>query len=178
MIRRSFGAGLGVAIVAACSPVVTQTSAPTAAPAALVSPAVSTYTGAPPGPAATSTAADVAAAAAAVDAYTRLLVQGDWSSAYAALAPASRAQWGSLANFKYERSAYFKSVAGRYTVVPAPIDMGSIADWLPGTYGTAIDASHAVLVEVDYPALAGNNAGYGLYLVAPGSAGLLIFDVR
>ncbi|HYK95599.1 MAG TPA: hypothetical protein VE011_07035 [Candidatus Dormibacteraeota bacterium] len=145
----------------------------------MASPSASALTAAPSSPAATATAADIATAAAAVDGYTRLLVKGDWSAAYALLAPASRDHYGSLANFTYERAAYFKSVAGRYTVkIPAPADVGSITDWLPDTYGTSVDLGHTVLVEVDYPALAGNNAGYGLYLVAPGSGGLLIFDVR
>ena len=171
--------GLVVLVLGACSPVVTPAPMPSASLAAVGSPSASKPTAAPSGPPGTATAADIAAATAAVDAYTRLLVKGDWSAAYAMLAPASRDVYGSLANFTYERAAYFKSVAGQYTVtVPAPGDTGPITDWLPDTYGTPVDLAHTVLVEVDYPALAGNNAGYGLYLVALGASGPLIFDVR
>lgn len=38
--------------------------------------------------------------------------------------------------------------------------------------------AHALLIEVDYPALAGNNAGYSLYIVNPTATGLEIYDVR
>jgi hypothetical protein len=177
VLRQAIATGLIVAL-GACSPTVTP-SPSVFATGPEASPVGSARTTGPTGPAATATAADVSAATAAVDAYTRLLVQGDWAAAYAALARASRDHWGSLANFTYERAAYFKSVAGRYTVVvPALAERGPITAWLPETDGTPIDLGHTVLVEVDYPALAGNNAGYGLYLVAPGAAGLLIFDVR
>ena len=177
MHRPGIAAGIVALLLVACSPVVTPAPSLSTSPPASPSPA--TPTAAPSGPSGTATAADIAAATAAVDAYTRLLVKGDWSAAYAMLAPASRDVYGSLATFTYERAAYFKSVAGKYTVtVPATGDTGPITDWLPDTYGTPLDLAHTVLVEVDYPALAGNNAGYGLYLVAPGASGLLIFDVR
>jgi hypothetical protein len=95
------------------------------------------------------------------------------------LAASSRAHWGSLATYTYDRSAYFKSVAGRYTVnTPAPGSMAPITDWAATMYGPPLDLAHAVLVEVDYPNLAGNNAGFNLYVVQPGADGLDIFDVR
>jgi hypothetical protein len=35
-----------------------------------------------------------------------------------------------------------------------------------------------VLVEVTYPALAGNNAGYTLFIVNPTASGLRLYDAR
>jgi hypothetical protein len=121
----------------------------------------------------------IAAAKGAVQAYTRLLVNGDWAAAFASLAPASRTQWASLETFTEERSAYFKSVHGKFTVIaPAPKYSGSIMDWQSAMFGATLDVTQAVLVEVDYPALALNNAGYDLFIVQPGEAGLEIFEVR
>lgn len=122
---------------------------------------------------------DIAASKAAVTAYTQLLVEGKWSGAYGALAPQSRSGWASEAAFASDQAAFFKSVAGQFTVnVPSPSDQGPITDWAPEMRGASLDLGHAVLVEVDYPALRGNNAGYNLYIVQPGPAGLEIYLVR
>lgn len=129
-------------------------------------------------PAQTPSPADVTAAAGAVDRYTADLVRSDCAAAWAMLGQTAQEHYGSLASFTYERSAFFKSVAGRYTVTPQSTDAGPITDWLSGTYGASIDLRHAVLVEVSYPALAGNNAGLDLYIVNAGPNGLEIYDVR
>lgn len=124
------------------------------------------------------TAAEVATAKAAVEAYTRLLVKGDWTAAYAALAPASRTPWGSLSKFISERSAFFKRVADRFSVsIPAPGSLMPIESWQGEMYGVPIDLERAVVVEVDYPAL-DNIAGWDLFIVQPGGNGLQLFDVR
>jgi hypothetical protein len=63
-------------------------------------------------------------------------------------------------------------------IAPAPKYSGPITDWQSAMFGASLDVTQAVLVEVDYPALALNNAGYDLFIVQPGEAGLEIFDVR
>jgi hypothetical protein len=130
-------------------------------------------------PAETATPAEVLAASEAIDRYTAALVRGDYPTAWAMLAPEAQTPWGSLATFTYERGAFFTSVAGRYTIDVWPADFAPITLWVTQTYGAAIDLRHAVLVKVDYPALAGNNAGFTVYIVSPRlSGGLEIFDVR
>jgi len=126
----------------------------------------------------TPTPADVAAAKQAVTTYTADLVRGDYAAAYPMLGPEAQAHFGSLSSFTYDQRAFFQSVAGRFTVTPQPSDVGLITDWLPTTYGASIDLAHAVLVEVTYPAMAGNNAGYSLFIVNPTATGLRLYDVR
>lgn len=142
---------------------------------AAVEPYVDLSTSAPMNPSPSA----IAAAKEAVQAYTGRLVRGDWAAAFAALAPSSRLQWGSLERFRADRSEYFKSVGGKFTVIaPAPEDLGPITDWQSAMDGTLLDVTQAVLVEVDYPALPLNNAGYELFIVQPGSTGLQLFPVR
>ena len=133
---------------------------------------------APAGSGGTPTASDVSAARAAIDTYTADLVRGDYAAAWAMLGPEAQAHKGTLAGYSSERSAFFRNLGGRYTIVVSPTDVTPIASWLAGTYGAPIDLAHAVLVEVDYPALAGNNAGYDLFIVNPAAGGLKIYDVR
>ncbi|HEU4571553.1 MAG TPA: hypothetical protein VFR93_02615, partial [Candidatus Limnocylindrales bacterium] len=147
----------------------------TAAAAPSPSPSSPSPSGAADGP----SAADVAAAARAVDRYTGDLVAGDYATAWSYLAPEARTRRGSLASFTDERRAFFASVRGKYFVTPQPTDVAPISDWIAGT-GPRIDVASAVLVEVAYPALAGNNAGWELYVVAPGTGpdGVVIYPVR
>ena len=172
---------LAVIVVAGCTTAGTPTAPPVSPSAGSFAAATMPSSSSPSvtlrGPAATPSAADVAAAVAAVDTYTRLLVQGNWSAAFAALAPSSREHWGSLASFTYDRAAYFKSVAGKYEVVIPGASKTPITDWLGATYGGVVDLRHSVLVEVDYPAIAQYNA-YSVYIVAPTPNGLVIYDVR
>jgi hypothetical protein len=131
----------------------------------------------------TPSPADATAARNAVEQYTAALVRGDYATAYGMLAPESRAQWQSLADYIYERSAYFKTIAGRYVIRVWPTDIGPITGWLTDDNRSLIDLHHAVLVEVDYPALdvingGVKNAGIDIFIVSPGANGLEIFEVR
>jgi hypothetical protein len=126
----------------------------------------------------TPSPADAVAAKDAVEQYTAALVRGSYATAYGMLAPESQGHWQSLADFIYERSAFFKSVAGRYVIQVWPSDVLPIGSWLTDTNRSLIDLHHAVLVEVDYPAMAGNNAGLDIYIVSPAANGVEIFDVR
>jgi hypothetical protein len=178
---RTHGPGPQATLPAAANPTATARVEPSATPSPSPSPSAAiTASPAPTStpPAGTPSPADASAARDALDRYTAALVRGDYATAWAMLAPEVQAHRGSLAAFTAERSAFFRSVAGRYTIVVWPADVAPITDWLSATDGATIDLHHAVLVEVDYPALAGNNAGYDLYIVNPSATGLHIFDVR
>jgi hypothetical protein len=108
-------------------------------------------------------------ATALVDQYEAALISGQWQSAFDLLAPKSPTRDGGYAAYAEERAPYFQSVAGRY-VVGAPSQQG--VDWT--TYEPLIDGadrSRAYLIEVDYPALSGNNAGFEQFVVAPDASG-------
>ena len=112
---------------------------------------------------------DAARATALVDQYEAALVAGDWQTAFDLLAPSSPTHGLGLAAYTDERSPFYESVAGRYTLGAPTRD---VADWT--TYAPLIegaDVSRAYLIEVDYPALSGNNAGYEQFVVAPDASG-------
>ena len=130
-------------------------------------------------PAATpsSSPSQAAAASAIVSEYTSDLVKKDYAAAWALLAPDGPSRAQTFAAWSSERGQFFTSVAGRFTVVVSPPDVAPLANWLASPWGASIDVAHALLVEVDYPAV-GGNAGYGLYIVNPTATGLQIYDVR
>jgi hypothetical protein len=123
-------------------------------------------------------ASEVRAAVALVNRYEAALVRSDFEGAWDLLAPAVQARYMELAAYADERRAFFASVGGRYTVTPNPPGMAPIAEWLAEASLADVDPTHAVLVEVDYPRLAGNNAGWELDVAAPTGAGLRLFPVR
>lgn len=125
----------------------------------------------------TPSATDIAAAKILVDTYIAHLVAGNFQTAYEMLSPDSQAAWQSLADFTYDRKAYFDSVAGRYVIKVSPGDIGSITFWLTDRNRDLVDLAHAVLVEVDYPNIP-TNSGYEVFIVSPGKNGLEIFAVR
>jgi hypothetical protein len=165
------------AVGASPTPSAPATTSPAPSPQGTAAPSPSQP---PSGSAGTPTAADIGAARNAVDAYTQFLVQGDYAAAWALLGPEAQTHLGSQAAYASERASFFKNLGGRYTVIVSPTDVAPISAWLAGTYGAFIDLDHAVLVEVDYPALAGNNAGYDLFIVNQRLNGLFlrIYDVR
>ena len=152
------------------SPSASASAAPTPA---ISAPATTTPTASP-----LLSASPAGAAAAIVDTYTNDLVKGDYAAAWALLAPDGPSRDLSFADWSSERSQFFKSVAGRYAITVSPSDVGPLANWLASPWGSSIDLAHALVVEVAYPALAGNNAGYSVYIVNPTAAGLQIYDVR
>ena len=111
-----------------------------------------------------------------IDRYETALVAGKWQTAFDLLAPTSLTHEAGIESFASERAQFFVSVDGRYVI-------GSITnatDW--ASYGPTVagaDHSRAYLIEVDYPALAGNNAGYEQFVVAPDPSGTWrIWQVR
>jgi hypothetical protein len=121
-----------------------------------------------PVPSPTASASDSAVATDLVQRYESALVAGQWQTAFDLLAPTSLTHEAGLAQFSSERAAFFQSVKGRVTIgKPSPA-----TDW--ASYGpvvTGADRTRAWLIEVDYPALSGNNAGFEQFVVAPDSGG-------
>lgn len=144
------------------SPSATASARPSASPAASLA----------------ASASAASAASSVVDAYTSDLVKGDYAAAWSLLAADGPTRSQAFASWSSERGQFFKSVAGRYTIVVSPTGVSPLANWLASPWSASIDQAHAILVEVDYPALAGNNAGYSLYIVNPTATGLQIYDVR
>jgi hypothetical protein len=103
-----------------------------------------------------------------VDRYEADLVAGRWSAAFGLLAPTSLTFEAGLDAFASERAAFFDSVDGRYTL-GSPV---RVRDW--SGYESLVSGavrSRAWLIEVDYPALSNNNAGYEQFVVAPDTTG-------
>lgn len=122
-----------------------------------------------PTPEATSQPSDGKQAAILLDSYEKALVAGKWQTAFDMLAPASLTREMGSAAYADERAPYYASVAGRYTI-GAPTQQ--VPDWT--TYSPLIegaDLSRASLIEVDYPELSNNNAGYEQFVVAPDASG-------
>ena len=143
---------------------------PVTPPTASPTPGASTFRSTSPSPLPTPTAplSDPAAAKDIVNRYETALVAGHWQTAFDLLATTSLTHQSGLDAYTSERAAYFHSVDGRYVVGdPTPVN-----DW--ATYApivTGADQSRGWLVEVDYPALSGNNAGFEQFVVAPDPTG-------
>jgi hypothetical protein len=149
-------------------PVVVPSSVPSPIPTE--GPATPRPSAPSPEPTATPTAParDAAAARAIVDQYERALVEGRWSTAFDLLATTSLTHEAGLETYSTERAQFFASAGSRYTVG----EPGPVSDWTG--YGQTVagaDHAHAWLVEVDYPALAGNNAGFEQFVVAWDASG-------
>jgi hypothetical protein len=88
---------------------------------------------------------------------------------------------GMLTGYTSERSAYMKSAGSKYTAVANPTDVMSLTDWIAGmptAEQKPIDAAHAVLVEVTWAKLAGNNAGWEIWVVNPVPGGWELYEAR
>ena len=121
-----------------------------------------------PEPSPSASLTDGETASALVDEYESALVAGNWAAAFDLLASTSLTHQAGLPAFSSERAAFFRSVAGRFTAGTPT----RVTDW--AAYGPLVsgaDQSRAWLIEVDYPALAGNNAGFEEFVVAPDSGG-------
>jgi hypothetical protein len=102
--------------------------------------------------------------------------------AWAMLGPEWQAAWPSFSAYATDRAGWIKSAGPKYTAVANPPKILSLADWLSSmTWPKAtptIDMAHAVLVEVDWTKLAGNNAGWEVWVVNPIPGGWQLFEVR
>jgi hypothetical protein len=146
-------------------PPVTATASP---PAVTASPS-SSPSQVPVTPAPSTQPSDLERATTLIDDYEAALVASRWQAAFDLLAPTSPTHATGLSAYSAERAPFFQSVAGRYTIGQPTRD---VPDWT--TYAPLIegaDTSRAYLIEVDYPALSGNNAGFEQFVVGPDAAG-------
>ncbi len=89
------------------------------------------------------------------------------------LSVSDQALRGSLADYTTERSAYFHSVAGRYTLSAPTNDAAALTIWTSSPDPVrGADLSRAFIVQADYPELADSNAGLEVFLVAPDVRGV------
>jgi hypothetical protein len=123
---------------------------------------------------------DAAMARSVARTYERALVGGRWRAAWTVLSSADQALRGTLAAFASERAAYFTSVAGRYTLSRAHHDPATLRRWTSSPdLVRGANLKRAYIVQADYPALANNNAGFEVLLVAPNARGAWrIWEVR
>ncbi len=155
------GNNSGLTVTATASPAATASPVLTAGPSEVPAktPAV---------PEGSSQPSEGKQAAILLDSYEKALVAGKWQTAFDMLAPASPTHGTGLSAYAAERAPYYESVAGQYTIgAPTqPTDWTTYAPLIEGA-----DLSRAYLIEVDYPALGGNNAGYEQFVVAPDASG-------
>lgn len=144
---------------------IVPTAPPSTTPAPTVaSPSPSTQ----PDPSASAVPGESVQAVELVRQYEDALVAAKWQVAFDMLGTTSPTHESGFASFKDERAAYFDSVRGRYTIG----DPARVTDWTD--YAPIVDGAdrtRAWFIEVDYPALAGNNAGYEQFVVAPDTTG-------
>lgn len=187
MSRRPLFTALMTAIlVAACSSTAatpTPTAIPTPTPTAVPTPTIAPTPTQPatPTPLATPTPfpTGIPGALAVVRAYEDALIAGNYAGAWALLGAGAQAGWGSLSAYTSERTAFMKSAGTVYTATANPSGTMSLTDWLAGTpFAGSIDTAHAVLVEVDWAALSGNNAGMEMWVANPVPGGWQLYEVR
>jgi hypothetical protein len=160
--------------VAGAGGILHQLTAPAPVPTADSSPTPGATESSPqpspasPEPSPSISLGDRETATALVDEYEAALVAGHWATAFDLIAPQSPTCLAGYNTFASERSSFFRSVAGRYTV-GAPVQVTDWAGYTPLVQGA--DRSRGWLIEVDYPALAGNNAGFEQFVVAPDTGG-------
>jgi hypothetical protein len=147
------------------------TASPTAKPTAPSSPAPSaTPVRSAGAPSVAPAASDRQKAVAAVTSYEQALADGDFRTAWNLLAAPSR--FGeSLESFTAERSAFLDSSKGWFQLKAPDNNRANIEQWLARGVTDGVDVERAYVIEVDFPALAGNNAGYEIFLVSPDAAG-------
>ena len=156
---------------------VTATPAPTAtiaAPTPSPTPALS--------PTPTAWPTGTPGALAYMKAYEDDIVAGNCSTAWTMLDAVWQANWKSEADFTTSCNAQPDSDGTAYTLTANPSNTMGLADWLSGMAypgpTPSVDMAHAVLVEVDWTKLQGNNAGWDMWVCNPVSGGWEIFQVR
>lgn len=177
------GQAAALAPAAAQTPVATARATPTPqAPEPLVapSPQATTTPARTPAPTPAPAITDAVRVRRLIHRYQDALIAGEWRTAWGMLAPAHRAAIGSLADYRYERQAFYRSVDGRYAVGTPTHSASALAKWLPPSPSSlGANLKRGYIVRVTYPALAENNAGWEVFLVAPTLTGRwAIWEVR
>jgi hypothetical protein len=130
-------------------------------------------------PTPTAFATGVPGALAFVQAYENALVGRGYDKAWSMLGPGYQAVLGSETAYAEERTEFMTSAGKGYTAVANPTDIMPLAGWLKGQpFASSIDKAHAVLVEVTWTSLAGNNAGIEVWVVNPIAGGWELYGVR
>jgi hypothetical protein len=179
---------------ATASPTIAPTGTPAAGSAPVASPTVAPTVTLAPTPTPSPTAAPtptplptpwptgVVGALAFVHAYEDALIAGRYAEAWAMLGPEWQAAWSSESAYETDRATWIKSAGPKYTATANPKNMMSLADWVSSMQWPAgkpsIDMVKAVLVEVDWAKLAGDNAGFEMWVVNPVPKGWELFEVR
>lgn len=121
-------------------------------------------------------------ALAFVHGYEDALIAGHYADAWAMLGPEWQAAWSSESAYQADRSAWMKSSGTQYTATANPPNMMSLAEWVGSMQWPAakpaIDMAKAVLVEVDWVKVSGDNAGFEMWVVNPTPKGWELFEVR
>jgi hypothetical protein len=115
-------------------------------------------------------AADRVTALRLVESYEGALARHDWQAAWDELGVEGQAEKESFESFSTERAAFMTSTGGRFVVADLDQDLAEMTDWI-GLRVLDVDLRRAFLARVNFPALATNNAGWELYLVAPTAMG-------
>jgi hypothetical protein len=154
----------------ASAPAAQRTAQPSAQPTA--KPPVATPK---PSPAVVAPSAkplsDAAKALAVTQRYENALIAGRWQVAWDILSSAQQSMRGTLANFVYERAAYFDRI-DRYTLSRPTHNAAVLKTWTTSRdLVRGANLARAYVIQVDYPQLANNNAGWEVLLVAPDSSG-------
>ena len=156
-------------VLAGCGSAASGQTLPSAAPSAPTGSAASSTMASASTPLPTPQPGDAQTAARQVDTYITDLVGRRWRPAWDLLSSDNRP---TIEAFTDERSAFFKSVAGRFMAKDPTHDAAVLANWLQSpTLAPSANLGRAFVVEVDYPALSGNNAGFEIYLAAPDRGG-------
>ncbi len=194
-MRRLAMAAIAAAILAAAcslgstSPTLVPTATPTATAESSAAPSPTETPNPTPTPEPSATATPVATptafptgapgALAFVHIYEDALVGGDYAKAWSMIGPNGKLGWGSIDGYELERQPFMKSAGTAYTAVANPSGTLSLADWLNGTpFAASIDTAHAVLVQVNWTALASNNAGWEMWVANPIPSGWELYQVR
>jgi hypothetical protein len=105
--------------------------------------------------------------AATTVSYERHLASHDWRAAWDALGDEAIVGL-SFEDFAKERAEFGRSTKGQFVIKYVRHDRSEILRWLEmGGINIAADLDRAYLAWIDYPLLAGNNAGFELRVVAP-----------
>ena len=154
------GGNHGPALIADATP------SPSASASASPTPSATPVPSTSPTPAVT----DADMAVAAVTTYEQALAALDFQTAWNLRATPSQAGQ-TLESFSTERSQFLASSKGTFELKAPDHKSADIEPWLAPGVTDGIDPARTYLIEVDFPALAGNNAGYEIFLVSPDTAG-------
>lgn len=117
---------------------------------------------------------DAATAAELAARFENAVAAQDWAAAWALLPPELKAAQGAFDDFAADRSAFWNATGGVYRASDPRHDPAEIRRWVvpdnypaAGVFPATPNYDRAFLVRVDFPRLAGNNAGWEELLVAP-----------